>query len=388
MIYFDNSATTQADTSVLDTYTKVSQAIWGNPSSLHNFGEKADKLLTQSRQQIADILGVKKHEIFFTSGGTEGDNWVIKGTAFEKKSFGKHMITSQIEHPAVLNTMTQLEQLGFEVTYLPVDKEGRVSASDVAAAIRPDTILVSVMAVNNEVGSIQPIDEIGEVLNDYPTIHFHVDAVQSVGKSLRELVFHPRVDFATFSGHKFHAPRGTGFMYMKSGRKIQPLMAGGGQESNQRSGTENVPAIAAMAKALRIAHEDESNKNAREQEIRAAIIEHISQKTNITIFSGTNEHFAPHILTFAIEGVRGETIVHAFEDYDIYISTTSACSSKKEQVSGTLMAMHTPENLATSAVRVSLDATNTLAEAAAFNRAFDSIYAGFAKIMTKRNASQ
>ncbi|CAH0417316.1 cysteine desulfurase [Periweissella fabaria] len=387
MIYFDNSATTQADASVLETYTKVSQSIWGNPSSLHNFGEKADKLLSQSRQQIAAILGVKKQEIFFTSGGTEGDNWVIKGTAIAKRAFGKHLITTQIEHPAVINTMQQLEQLGYEVTYLPVDRTGRVSASDVAAAIRPDTILVSVMAVNNEVGSIQPIDEIGAVLADYPTIHFHVDAVQAVGKGLRDLVFNPRVDFATFSGHKFHAPRGTGFIYMKAGKKLAPLMSGGGQESNLRSGTENVPAIAAMAKALRMVTTDETVKNQQEQTVRKTIIDHIKGQPNITIFSGTDDHFAPHILTFAIEGVRGETIVHAFEDHGIYISTTSACSSKKEQVSGTLMAMHTPEHLATSAVRVSLDATNTLAEAAAFNQAFDTIYAGFGKIMTKRNAS-
>lgn len=388
MIYFDNSATTQADASVLDTYTKVSQNIWGNPSSLHNFGEKADKLLMQSRQQIAEIIGVKQNEIFFTSGGTEGDNWVIKGTTIAKRDFGKHLITTQIEHPAVLNTMAQLEQLGYEVTYLPVDRNGRVKATEVAAAIRKDTILVSVMAVNNEVGSIQPIDEIGDILSKYPTIHFHVDAVQAVGKGLRDLVFHPRVDFATFSGHKFHAPRGTGFIYMKAGRNLAPLMSGGGQESNRRSGTENVPAIAAMAKAFRLAHENETAKVVQEQAVRTAISEHIKDMANITIFSGNDNHFAPHILTFAIAGVRGETIVHAFEEKGIYISTTSACSSKKEQVSGTLMAMHTPEQLATSAVRVSLDASNTLTEAATFNQAFDEIYAGFAKIMAKRNSAQ
>lgn len=383
MIYFDNSATTQADFSVLDTYTKVSQNIWGNPSSLHNYGEKANKLLMQSRQQIADILGVKKYEIYFTSGGTEGDNWAIKGTAIEKRNFGKHLITTQIEHPAVLNTMAQLEDLGFEVTYLPVDKTGHVNPKDVKEAIRPDTILVSVMAVNNEVGAIQPIDEICDILNDYPTIHFHVDAVQAVGKGLNELVFNPRVDFATFSAHKFHGPRGVGFMYMKSGKRIQPLLNGGGQESNQRSSTENLPAIAAMAKAIRIAYEDETTKVKLEQSFRLAIINHIKDQPNITIFSKTDDTFAPHILTFAIKGVRGETIVHAFEEQGIYISTTSACSSKKEQVSGTLMAMHVPENLATSAVRVSLDSTNSLDEVNKFNVAFDNIYAGFKKVMSK-----
>lgn len=383
MIYFDNSATTKADDSVLDTYTKVSQNIWGNPSSLHNYGEKANKLLLQSRKQIADILGVNSQEIYFTSGGTEGDNWAIKGTAIEKRSFGKHLITTQIEHPAVLNTMAQLEDLGFEVTYLAVDKNGHVNPNDVKSAIRPDTILVSVMAVNNEVGAIQPIDKIADILNDYPTIHFHVDAVQAVGKGLNELIFNPRVDFATFSAHKFHGPRGVGFMYMKSGRKIQPLLNGGGQENNQRSSTENLPAIAAMAKAVRISYENEENKIKLEQSLRLAIIEHIKDKENITIFSKTDDRFASHILTFAIKGVRGETIVHAFEKQGIYISTTSACSSKKEQVSGTLMAMRVPENLATSAVRVSLDAANTIAEVNEFNQAFDNIYAGFSKIMVK-----
>lgn len=384
MIYFDNSATTQADARVVDTYRKVSDSIWGNPSSLHNFGEKAFNLLNQSRKQIADIFGIKSNEVVFTSGGTEGDNWIIKGTAIEKRAFGKHLITTQIEHPAVLNTMQQLESLGFEVTYLPVDKTGHVRVSDVAAAIRPDTILVSIMAVNNEVGAIQPIDKIAEILVDYPKIHFHVDAVQAIGKGLRELVFNPRVDFATFSGHKFHAPRGIGFIYMKEGRRLAPLMSGGGQERNLRSGTENLPAIAAMAKALRLVHEDEATKVMQEQTVRQAILQHIEKVPNVTVFSETGVDFAPHILTFAIEGVRGETIVHAFEEQGIYISTTSACSSKKEQVSGTLVAMKVPESLATSAVRVSLDATNTMIEAQQFNQIFDKLYAGFTKIFAKK----
>lgn len=383
MIYFDNSATTQADPTAVETYSKVSANIWGNPSSLHNFGEQAFNLLEQSRKQIADLLGVSLSEILFTSGGTEGDNWVIKGTAIEKRAFGKHLITSQVEHPAVQNSMEQLEQLGFDVTYLPVDNEGRVSAADVKAAIRPDTILVSIMGVNNEIGAIQPIDEIGDVLMDYPKIHFHVDAVQTVGKGLHDLVFHPRVDFATFSGHKFHAPRGIGFMYMKRGKRIAPLMTGGGQERNLRSGTENLPAIAAMAKALRLVLDDEATKVAREREIRQAIMDHIQDLPNVTLFSQNNDHFAPHILTFSLDGVRGETIVHAFEEHGIYISTTSACSSKKEQASSTLMAMHTPEHLATSAVRVSLDASNTLAQAEEFIKVFDVLYDGFQKVFAK-----
>ncbi|HAT54155.1 MAG TPA: aminotransferase [Lactobacillus sp.] len=380
MIYFDNSATTKVAPSVLDTYTKVSQTIWGNPSSLHNFGERAYNLLEQSRQQIADLLGVKLSEILFTSGGTEGDNWVVKGTAMEKRAFGRHIITSSVEHPAVHNSMEQLAQLGYDITYLPVDKEGRVSAADVKAAIRPDTILVSVMAVNNEIGSIQPLQEIADVLRDFPTIHYHIDAVQGIGKGIPELIFNDRVDFITFSGHKFHAPRGIGFIYARSGKRLAPLMAGGGQERNLRSGTENLPAIAGMARALRLLLTNEQTNVANERAVRGRILNHIKGFPKVTLFSQDNAHFAPHILCFAIEGVRGETIVHAFEDHDIYISTTSACSSKKHLASSTLKAMHVPDQTSTSAVRVSLDENNTLAEADTFNQVFDELYEQFKKI--------
>ncbi|MCF6161618.1 MAG: cysteine desulfurase [Furfurilactobacillus sp.] len=380
MIYFDNSATTKVAPSVLETYSKVSQTIWGNPSSLHNFGEQAYNLLEQSRQQIADLLGVKLSEILFTSGGTEGDNWVVKGTAMEKRAFGRHIITSSVEHPAVHNSMEQLAQLGYEITYLPVDEEGRVSAADVKAAIRPDTILVSVMAVNNEVGSIQPLKDIATVLQDYPTIHFHIDAVQGIGKGISDLIFNDRVDFITFSGHKFHAPRGIGFIYARSGKRIAPLMTGGGQERNLRSGTENLPAIAGMARALRLLLTNEETNVANERAVRGRILNHIKDFPKVTLFSQDNDHFAPHILCFAIEGVRGETIVHAFEDHDIYISTTSACSSKKHLASSTLKAMKVPDQISTSAVRVSLDENNTLAEADAFNQVFDQLYEQFKKI--------
>lgn len=380
MIYLDNSATTKVAPAVLETYTKVSQKIWGNPSSLHALGESAYSLLEQARKQIADLLGVKSGEIFFTSGGTEGDNWVLKGTAIEKMEYGKHLITSSIEHPAVLNAMAQLEKLGFEVTYLPVDKHGHVSADDLKKAIRPDTILVSIMAVNNEIGAIQPLDKIADVLRDYPKIHFHVDAVQGIGKGIQSLIMNDRVDFVTFSGHKFHAPRGIGFMFKRHGRKIAPLMSGGGQEKNLRSGTENLPAIAAMSKALRLLLESESTKVQNQLKIKQFIYDHITQYPKVTIFSEMNNKFAPHILCFTINGVRGETIVHAFEDHDIYISTTSACSSKKHEISGTLNSMAIPAKIATSAVRVSLDENNTLVEAEEFTKVFDKLYSRFEKI--------
>lgn len=380
MIYFDNSATTKVHPEVLTTYTKVSEAIWGNPSSLHKMGENAYNLLEQSRAQIAELLGCQKEEIFFTSGGTEGDNWAIKGTALEKGIYGKHLITTQVEHPAVLNSVKQLEKLGFEVTYLPVDENGRVSVEELKQALRKDTILVSVMAVNNEVGTIQPIKEIAQVLADHPKVHFHVDAVQAVGKGLTDLIMDERVDLVTFSGHKFHAPRGVGFLYKKSGRKLAPLLSGGGQEKNLRSSTENLPAIAAMAKALRLLLENETKNVAHEQAIRQKIFEHLQAFDKVTLFSQLDDKFAPHILCFAIAGVRGETIVHAFEDQGVFISTTSACSSKKGQVSSTLHAMKVDDKIATSAVRVSLDENNTLSEADKFNQIFDDIYQKFLKI--------
>ena len=381
MIYFDNSATTPVWPEVLATFDQVTKQIWGNPSSLHKLGEPAWNLLEQSRRQIAQLLGVLPSEIIFTSGGSEGDNWVIKGTALAKRQFGKHIITSSVEHAAVRNAMAQLEELGFEVTYLPVDQTGRVKPADVQAALRSDTILVSIMAVNNEIGTIQPIKEIGEILQAYPRVHFMVDAVQALGKGLDDVVFSDRVDFATFSAHKFHALRGTGFVYAKQGRQLAPLVNGGGQERGQRSGTENVAGFAAMARAIRLVKEKETESVKQEQAVRTAIFKHLQQFDHVHLFSDLTPQFASHVLCFAIEGVRGETVVHAFEDHDIYISTTSACSSKKQAEASTLAAMKVPTRLAESAVRISLGDQNTLADAVAFNQAFDQVYAGFQKII-------
>ena len=381
MIYFDNSATTKIWPDVLSTYNQVSEKIWGNPSSLHKLGEPAWNLLEQSRRQIANLFGVLPSEIIFTSGGSEGDNWVVKGTAIAKYEFGKHIITSSVEHAAVRNAMAQLEELGFDVTYLPVDDQGRVSVADLKAALRPDTILVSIMAVNNEVGTIQPIGEIGEVLKDYPRVHFMVDAVQAIGKGLDDVVFSDRVDFATFSGHKFHAPRGTGFVYVKQGRQLSPLINGGGQERGLRSGTENVAGMAAMARAIRRVKEKEATSVTSEKAVKERIAKHIQTFDHVHLFSRLDDGFASHVLCFAIEGVRGETIVHAFEERDIYLSTTSACSSKKQAEASTLAAMKVPTKLAESAVRISLGDQNTLAEADQFNQVFDEVYAGFKKII-------
>jgi len=378
MIYFDNSATTRMDKNVLQTYEKVSQTINGNPSSLHLLGNYADGLLQQSRKQIADLMHVLPEEIYFTSGGTEGDNWAIKGTAIEKRQFGKHVITTAVEHPAVKESVGQLKMLGFDVTILPVDQSGRVSVSDLKEALRSDTILVSVMVVNNEVGSIQPIAEIGEVLKDYPTVHFHVDAVQAIGKVPLLLGKESRIDLATFSAHKFHGPKGMGFMYIKKGKKIAPLLNGGGQESGKRSGTENVAGAASMAKALRLVLEKSEEKQKDQREIKKYLVQQLEGYKKVSIFS--QKEGAPHILCFALKGIRGEVMVHAFEKKDIYISTTSACSSRSGVGSSTLEAMHVPEKLATSAVRISLTDTNNLAEAKLFMGEFDQLYQQFKDI--------
>ncbi|MBA1434983.1 cysteine desulfurase family protein [Bombilactobacillus bombi] len=377
MIYFDNSATTLIEPTVLKTYQKVSQDFFGNPSSLHHLGDQAQQILNSARQQIAQIINCQTDEIYFTSGGSEGDNWVIKGTALEKRQFGNHIITTNVEHPAVSNAVHQLEKLGFEVTYVPVDKSGHINPQDVQAAIRPETILVSIMAVNNEVGAIQPIKSVAKILQDYPNIHFHVDAVQTVGKDLAAQIQDPRIDFMTFSGHKFHGPRGVGFIYAKNGRRIAPLINGGGQEDNRRSGTENTPAIVAMARALRLATQDQVAQAKLQNHLRQMLYQHLQNLDNAVVFSQLDTSFAPHILCFALRGVRGETIVHAFEQEDIYISTTSACSSRKGVEPITLAAMHVPDQLATSAVRVSLDANNTISEMQQFIKALDKIYQHF-----------
>ena len=373
MIYFDNSATTRPYPEVLATYTEVATRIWGNPSSLHNLGSQATRILEASRKQIAELIGKKAEEIYFTSGGTEGDNWVLKGVAFEKAPYGKHIIVSDIEHPAIKESAAWLKTQGFKVDYAPVDARGFVKVDALASLLRSDTTLVSVMAVNNEIGSIQPIHEIAALLEDRPTISFHVDAVQALAKVATEVYLPERVDFATFSSHKFHGLRGVGFVYIKEGKKITPLLTGGGQEKEMRSTTENVAGIAATAKALRLAMENQEAFASKTQQMKEVIRKELVNYPDVTIFSG-EDHFAPHILTFGIKGVRGEVVVHAFEEFDIYISTTSACSSKAGKPAGTLIAMGVDKSIAQTAVRLSLDFENDMSQVEQFLTKFKLIY--------------
>lgn len=373
MIYFDNSATTSVYPEVLRTYQEVTTKIFGNPSSLHRLGSQSSRILEASRKQIAELIGKQPSEIFFTSGGTESDNWAIKGVAFEKAAYGKHIIVSDIEHPAVKESAQWLSQQGFDVSYAPVDQAGFVDVKALQNLLRSDTILVSIMAVNNEIGSIQPIQEISDVLADRPTVTFHVDAVQAIGKIPSAVYLTDRVDLASFSGHKFHAVRGVGFLYKKDGKRISPLLTGGGQEQNLRSTTENVAAIASMAKALRLVRDKEATALPKLAQMQEVILKELAKHEDIVIFSG-QEGFVPNIVTFGIKGVRGEVVVHAFEEHDIFISTTSACSSKAGKPAGTLLAMGVPNQLAQTAVRISLDDNNDMGEVEQFLTIFKHIY--------------
>ncbi|EPD4908732.1 TPA: cysteine desulfurase [Listeria innocua] len=378
MIYFDNSATTKPNAAVLETYTKVASNYFANPSSLHRFGAKSKELLDTSRKQIATMLDVLPEEIIFTSGGTEGNNLAIKGLAYSYKKRGKHIITSSIEHPSVRLVMEELEENGFTVTYLKVDKNGVIQLDELKAALTDETILVSIMGVNNEVGSIQPLQEIGEILASREHTFFHVDFVQGIGKIPLEIDKHA-IDLLAFSGHKFHALRGTGALVKRKNVHLHPEIIGGGQEMGYRSGTENLAGGVALAKALRLTLENES-KRAELIEIRDYLLTEITQMPDMTVHTKKSVA-APHIVCFSAKGHRGEILVHALEKEDIYISTTSACSSKQKLASSTLKAMGVTDEEATGAVRVSLSYENRLSEAKIFIQKLQEIIENLNKVV-------
>ncbi|EAH0781083.1 cysteine desulfurase [Listeria monocytogenes] len=378
MIYFDNSATTKPNAAVLETYTKVASNYFANPSSLHRFGAKSKELLDASRKQIAAMVSALPEEIIFTSGGTEGNNLAIKGLVYSYQNRGKHIVTSSIEHPSVRMVMEELEQEGFTVTYLPVDKNGVIKMEALKAALTDETILVSIMGVNNEVGSIQPLHEIGEMLKLLEHTFFHVDFVQGIGKiplALNENA----IDLLTFSGHKFHALRGTGILFKRKNVHLHSEILGGGQEMGYRSGTENLAGNVALAKALRLTLENEPRKEAL-IEIRDYLLTEIAQMSDMTVHTKQSVE-APHIVCFSAKGHRGEILVHALEKEDIYISTTSACSSKQKLASSTLKAMGVTDEEATGAVRVSLSYENRLSEAKIFIQKLQEIIENLNKVV-------
>jgi len=356
VIYLDNSATTRPHPQVIETVRRAMESYYGNPSSLHQKGVEAENVLKQARKVAAQYLGCKEAEIIFTSGGTESNNTAIKGIAFQYQNRGKHIITTQIEHPAVYDVCKQLEGLGFSITYLPVDRDGRVSVDDVKRAMRPDTILVSVMHVNNELGTIQPVMEIGQWLKQYPKVLFHVDAVQAIGKvPLR--IKDSGIDLMSVSAHKFYGPRGIGILYKREGLIIHPLMMGGGQEAGVRSGTENLPAIAGMAKAFRILEELGTVESIRLQGLNQQLREGISRIEGC-IINTPETGVAPHIMNLSVPGVKAEVLLHALEERGFLISTKSACSSKINEPSRVLTAIGIARDCALSSLRISLGREN------------------------------
>lgn len=359
MIYFDNSATTRPHASVIKTFQQVAEKYFANPSSLHKLGADAENLLIRARIQIANILKVAEKEIVFTSGGTEGNNLAIKGIALKHQNRGKHIITTQIEHSSVYETCKGLESLGFEVTFLPVDGKGIVNIEDVKRAIRPDTILISIMHVNNELGSIQPIKEIGDIAKKHTKLFFHVDDVQGFSKVPLHLK-ESGIDLCTYSGHKIHGLKGTGVLYVRDGTHLFPLLHGGGQEAKHRSGTENLPGIVSLSRAFRIAKEYEQKKLVDLINLRAYLYEQLKNISSIKINSPKNG--APHILNISVPGIKPEVLIHTLADQKIFISTKSACSSKDDREHRILQACGHSNERSSSALRMSLSFENTREE--------------------------
>lgn len=370
MIYLDNSATTKPFPEALKSFQQVSERYYANPSSIHEFGSETEKLLLQSKKQAAQLLNVNQEEVVFTSGGTEGNNLAIKGIALQHQNRGKHIITTVIEHPSVLEACRSLEDLGFEVTYLPVDHDGRVDVEEVKNAIRNDTILLSVMHVNNELGTIQPIEEIGRIASQYPKLYFHVDHVQGLGKL--PLDFHSsHIDLCTMSSHKIHGLKGAGMLFVKRNTSLFPLLHGGSQEASYRAGTENLAGIVAMVKALRMVKDKQQYQYSHLQHLNSLLRENI-QKISQAVMNSPKDS-APHILNFSVPGFKPEVVIHALGKKGIYISTKSACSSKNADESAVLSSCGHDFKRSSSALRVSLTYDSTEEEIQTFTNALNNV---------------
>ena len=370
MLYLDNASTTQPYPEVVRVVEESSAQYWGNPSSLHKKGIEAEKLLNSSRKIIAGMLECDSEEVYFTSGGTESDNMAIKGCAFANQGRGKHIITTKIEHPAVLDSCRQLENMGFQISYLDVDAEGRVDPKSLEKEIKKETILVSVMQVNNEVGTIQPLTEIGQIIKEknFRTL-FHVDGAQGFLKVPLQLN-KDKIDLYTISAHKLHGPKGVGALFVRRGTNILPLMSGGGQEKGLRSGTENAIGIAAFAKACLLSEKISRENEADLLQLRQQTWEDISTTIEGAVLNGSAEEFAsPYILNLSIKGVRGEVLLHALENEGVFVSTGSACSSHKKEISSVLKAMGVAEDIAEGSIRVSYSFESNFAQVDYFVRA-------------------
>lgn len=358
-VYLDNSATTRCFDEVAQLAAKVMAQDYGNPSSMHLKGVEGEKYLRHAREVIAKNLKVNEKEILFTSGGTESDNMALIGTAFANQRAGRHLITTQIEHPAILQTMQYLEKQDFEVTYLPVDTNGQVKLEELQRALRKDTILVSIMHTNNEIGSLQPIVEAGAMIKRFnPSIVFHVDAVQGYGK-FRIQPKRMNIDLLSVSAHKIHGPKGIGFLYINEKIKIHPIIWGGGQQKGMRSGTENVPAIAGMALAIETIYQNLDEEIEKLYQLKQRFIDGAMKIDDVKINGLTGRDSAPHVVSLSVRGVRSEVLLHALEEKGIYVSAGSACASNKPAVSATLQAIGVEKDLLDSTIRFSFSVFTT-----------------------------
>ena len=360
--YLDNSATTSCSKAATEKMVELLTQDYGNPSSMHMKGVIAEKYITEAKKKIAKTIKVDEKELIFTSGGTESNNLAIIGSALANKRAGMHVITTSIEHASVTNPFIWLSENGFEVTYLGVDGFGQVKMEELKNAIRPDTILVSIMHVNNEIGALQPIEEIGKLIKAInPKCLFHVDAIQSYGK----MSIFPKkwnVDMLSVSGHKIHGPKGSGFLFIKDKTKVKPLIHGGGQQKGMRSGTENVPAIVGLAVASEEMYQNlEGNRN-HLFELRDYFIEEVEKIDGVSVNGKKDHDSAPHIVSVSIAGVRAEVILHTLEDRNIYVSAGSACASNKPAISSTLQSIGLKKELLDSTVRFSFSIHTTKEE--------------------------
>ncbi len=359
-IYMDNAATTRVTEPVFEAMRPYFCEIFGNPSSVHAFGREARKAVEQARRQVAAALGAQAGEIYFTGSGTEADNWALRGAAYAQKARGRHIITTQIEHHAVLHAAEQLKKEGFEVTYLPVDEDGVVSLEALEKALRPDTTLVSIMAANNEIGAIQPIREAAKLAKAHGAL-FHTDAVQAIGCVPID-VKADGIDLLSLSGHKFHAPKGVGALYIRSGVKLQRLIYGGAQEKTQRGGTENVASIVGMGKAIELAMESMESRNAYVSGLRDRLIEGILRRIPETRLNGHRTQRLSGNVNVSIRYIEGEALLLSLDMKGIAGSSGSACTSGSLDPSHVLLAIGLPHEIAHGSLRLSLSEENTAEE--------------------------
>lgn len=358
-VYFDNSATTRCLPNVAALMTKIMCEDYGNPSSMHRKGVESEQYIRHAKEIIARTLKVQEKEILFTSGGTESDNLALIGTAFANFRSGNHIITTQIEHPAILETCAYLKTQGFEVTYLPVDSNGVISLVDLEKAMTSQTILVSIMHTNNEIGSVQPIAEAGALIKRInPNTVFHVDAVQGFGK-FRIYPKKMNVDLLSVSAHKIHGPKGVGFLYMNEKVKVKPIMHGGGQQKGMRSGTDNVPGIAGMALAVEEIYKDFEEKTEYLYNIKERFIKGLEHLEDVKVNGLTGKDSAPHVVSVSVGGIRSEVMLHALEDRGVYVSAGSACASNKPATSATLKAIGVEKQYLDSTLRFSFSVLTT-----------------------------